>query len=112
MCMMCLGESIRPPDHAPQNTHQPNPTTKQDEEMLNKFRASLEEAEVIKDRNLALDFIGKRGSIENAGRVRLRICVQGLVRIGRLSVGSGLVCRAPQDSPALSLTHTCIHVYI
>jgi hypothetical protein len=39
--------------------------------MLQKFRASLEEAEVIKDRNLALDFIGKRGSIENAGRVRV-----------------------------------------
>lgn len=38
--------------------------------MLNKFRASLDEAEVIKDRNLALDFIGKRGSIENAGRAK------------------------------------------
>lgn len=37
--------------------------------MLNRFRASLEEADVIKDRNLALDFIGKRGSIENSGRV-------------------------------------------
>jgi hypothetical protein len=43
--------------------------------MLQKFRASLEEAEVIKDRNLALDFIGKRGSIENAGRVRACVVV-------------------------------------
>lgn len=41
-----------------------------DEEMLDRFRASLEEAEVIKERNLALDFIGKRGSIENAGRAK------------------------------------------
>ena len=40
-----------------------------DEEMLEKVRPSLEEADVIKDRNLALDFIGTRGSIENAGRV-------------------------------------------
>ena len=47
--------------------------------MLQRFRASLEEADVIKDRNLALDFIGKRGSIENAGRVSstyLVVCLE------------------------------------
>lgn len=41
----------------------------QDEEMINRFRPSLVEADVIKEQNLALDYIGIRGSIENAGRV-------------------------------------------
>jgi hypothetical protein len=44
----------------------------QDEEMLNMFRPSLEEADIIKERYIALDFIGKRGSAEGAGRVRER----------------------------------------
>lgn len=38
--------------------------------MINRFRPSLVEADVIKEQNLALDYIGIRGSIENAGRVR------------------------------------------
>lgn len=44
-------------------------TVPQDEEMVNKFQPSLMEADVIKEQHLALDYIGIRGSIENAGRV-------------------------------------------
>ncbi|KAG5179521.1 hypothetical protein JKP88DRAFT_200959 [Tribonema minus] len=39
-----------------------------DAEMMEKFRPSLEEADVIQSRTLALDFIGKRGSAANVGR--------------------------------------------
>lgn len=39
-----------------------------DVEMMEKFRPSLEEADVIQTRTLALDFIGKRGSAVNVSR--------------------------------------------
>lgn len=80
-------------------------TTKQDEEMLDKFRASLEEAEVVKDRNLALDFIGKRGSIENAGRVRAwRLgCAAGLSS----PVATIMILLSPKNNPS---GHTHTHV--
>eukprot|EP00937_MAST-01D_sp_MAST-1D-sp2_P004622 g4622.t1 len=39
-----------------------------DAEMMERFRPSLEEAKVIAESTVALDFIGKRGSAENVGK--------------------------------------------
>eukprot|EP00936_MAST-01D_sp_MAST-1D-sp1_P001586 g1586.t1 len=39
-----------------------------DSEMMERFRPSLEEAKVISSPQVALDFIGKRGSAENVGK--------------------------------------------
>jgi DNA-directed RNA polymerase II subunit RPB2 len=40
----------------------------QDKEMMERFRPSLEEAMPVKHQNVALDYIGKRGSAINVGR--------------------------------------------
>jgi len=41
-----------------------------DAEMMERFRPSLEEAKIIAEQTLALDFIGKRGAAENVGRAQ------------------------------------------
>mmetsp|Transcript_11674 Transcript_11674/g.23007 ORF Transcript_11674/g.23007 Transcript_11674/m.23007 type:complete len:1240 (+) Transcript_11674:630-4349(+) len=41
-----------------------------DTEMMDKFRSSLEEAFVVQDRRVALDFIGRRGSVTSIGRAQ------------------------------------------
>lgn len=78
--------------------------------MLNKFRASLEEAEVIKDRNLALDFIGKRGSIENAGRVRCVFVCKDWLGLVVCRWGLGWCVGPPKTRPR-SLSHTLVYMY-
>lgn len=39
-----------------------------DAEMMERFRPSLEDASVIQNQDVALDFIGRRGSAQNAGK--------------------------------------------
>jgi DNA-directed RNA polymerase II subunit RPB2 len=52
-----------------------------DVEMMEKFRPSLEEADVIQTRNLALDFIGKRGNAGNVGRNERMAYAKNLLKV-------------------------------
>jgi DNA-directed RNA polymerase II subunit RPB2 len=52
-----------------------------DVEMMEKFRPSLEEADVIQTRNLALDYIGKRGNATNVGRNERMAYAKNLLKV-------------------------------
>jgi DNA-directed RNA polymerase II subunit RPB2 len=64
-----------------------------DVEMMEKFRPSLEESDVIQSKILALDFIGKRGSAVNVGRNERISYARGLLQKELLPhVGTDEVC--------------------
>jgi RNA polymerase Rpb2, domain 2 len=63
--------------------------------MMEKFRPSLEEADVIQTRNLALDYIGKRGNATNVGRNERMAYAKNLLKVEVCVLYVLLQCHLP-----------------
>jgi RNA polymerase Rpb2, domain 2 len=82
-----------------------------DVEMMEKFRPSLEEADVIQTRNLALDYIGKRGNATNVGRNERMAYAKNLLKVEVCVLCTSVMPSSSlmfaTDAVACLYTHTC-----